>query len=204
MAEKLVDAIKQLREQKKRNFSQTFDLIVKLIALDLKKPESKINDEFRLPYGWGSDSKVGIFSDMVKNVDATVIGSDEIERFGNDKRHAKKLVKDVDFFLAEAKLMPLVGKSLGQLLAPHGRMPKVLTSDVTGTLESLKKSVRIRIKDSPVIQCKVGKEDMKDEEITENVKAIVKYLETRLPKGKSNIGKMYLKLTMGKPIQVEV
>ena len=204
MAEKLADAIKQLREQKKRNFSQTFDLIVKLTALDLKKPESKINDEFRLPYGWGSDSKVGIFSDTVKNDDATVIGSAEIERFGEDKRHAKNLVKDMDFFLAEAKLMPLVGKSLGQLLAPRGRMPKVLTADISGTLESLKKSVRIRIKDSPVIQCRVGKEGMKDEEIVENVRSVIKYLETRLPKGKQNVGKLYLKLTMSKPMEIEV
>lgn len=204
MAEKLVDAIKQLREQKKRNFSQTFDLIVKLTALDLKKPESKINDEFKLPYGWGGDSKVGIFSDTAKNVDATVLGSAEIERFGKDKRYAKNLVKGIDFFLAEAKLMPSVGKSLGQLLAPRGRMPKVLTADISGTLEGLKKSVRIRIKDSPVIQCRVGREGMKDEEIVENVRSLLKYLETRLPKGKSNVGKLYLKLTMGKPIQIEV
>jgi large subunit ribosomal protein L1 len=204
MAEKLADAIKQLREQKKRNFSQTFDLIVKLTALDLKKPESKINDEFKLPHGWGGDSKVGIFSDTAKNVDATVIGSAEIERFGNDKRYAKNLVKDIDFFLAEAKLMPSVGKSLGQLLAPRGRMPKLLTADISGTLESLKKSVRIRIKDSPVIQCRVGKEGMKDEEIVENVRSLLKYLETRLPKGKQNVGKLYLKLTMSEPMEIEV
>ena len=204
MTEKLADAIKQLREQKKRNFSQTFDFIVKLNAIDLKKPENKINEEFKLPYGWGMDSKVGIFSDTAGNAGATVISSAEIEGFGKDKRTAKRLVKEIDFFLAEARLMPLVGKILGQLLAPRGRMPKVVTSDASGTVENLKKSIRIRIKDSPVIQCKIGKEDMKDEEIVENVKAVAKYLETRLPKGKANIGKIYLKLTMGEPVEVEV
>jgi len=204
MAEKLVDVIKKLREQKKRNFPQTFDLIVKLNSIDLKKPESKINDEFKLPYGWGEDSKVGVFSDTIKNADVTIVNSAEIERFGKDKRSAKKLARDIDFFLAEAKLMPLIGKSLGQLLAPRGRMPKILSSDVNSTVESLKKSVRIRIKDSPVIQCKIGKENMKDEDVMGNAKAVMKYLETRLPKGKANIGKAYLKLTMSEAIELEV
>lgn len=204
MAEKIVDVLKKLREQKKRNFSQTFDLIVKLDGIDLKKPESKINDEFKLPYGWGNDSKVGIFSDSMKNLDVKIIGSAELDKFIKNKRLAKTLVKDVDFFLAEAKFMPLVGKSLGQFLAPKGRMPKLISSDVSGAVEALKKSVRIRIKDSPVIHCKVGKESMKDEEVIENVKAVMKHLENRLPKGKANIAKVYMKLTMTEPLQVEV
>ena len=205
MTEKVLDAIKKLKEQKKRNFSQTFDLVVNLTSLDLKKPESKINEEFRLPNGWGDDSKVGIFSDAMKNLSgAEIINSGEIERLGKDKSSAKKLVKKIDFFLAEAKLMPSVGKALGQLLAPRGRMPKMFSGDPNQFVDTLRKSVRIRIKDSPVIQCKVGKENMKDEDVAENVKAVVKYLETRLPKGKSNIDKLWLKLTMSEPMQVEV
>ncbi len=204
MAEKIIEAIKKLKTQKKRNFSQTFGLIVKLNGIDLKKPESKINDEFKLPHGWGGYSKVGVFADIVRDLDATTISSSEIEGLAKDKRAAKNLLKDIDFFLAEAKLMPLVGKSLGQLLAPRGRMPKVLASDVKSAVEILKKSVRIRIKDSPVIQCKVGKEDMKDEEVIENVKSVLKFLETRLPKGRANIGKVYVKLTMGEPVEIEV
>ena len=204
MAEKIIEAIKKLKTQKKRNFSQTFSLIVKLNGIDLKKPESKINDEFKLPHGWGGDSKVGVFADTSRDLDATTISSSEIEELAKDKRAAKNLLKDIDFFLAEAKLMPLVGKSLGQLLAPRGRMPKVLASDVKSAVEILKKSVRIRIKDSPVIQCKVGKEDMKDEEVMENVKSVLKFLETRLPKGRANIGKAYVKLTMGEPVEIEV
>jgi len=100
--------------------------------------------------------------------------------------------------------MPAIGKALGQFLAPRGRMPKLIASDVKSVVENLKKSVRIRIKDAPVIQCQVGKENMKEEEVVENVKAVIKYLETRLSKGKVNIGKIMLKLTMSEPIAVEV
>lgn len=80
----------------------------------------------------------------------------------------------------------------------------MFSGDPNQFVDTLRKSVRIRIKDSPVIQCKVGKENMKDEDVAENVKAVVKYLETRLPKGKSNIDKLWLKLTMSEPMQVEV
>ena len=205
MAEKVLDVIKKLKEQKKRKFSQSFDLIVHLSSLDLKKPESKLNEEFKLPYGWGEDSKVGIFSDGMKSVtDATVISSSELDKLGKDKSIAKKIIKNTDFFLAEAKMMPVVGKALGQLLAPRGLMPKILTGDPKVLVENLKKSVRIRIKDSPVIQCKVGKESMKDEDVAENVKAVLKHLETRLPKGRANINKVWLKLTMSEPMQIEV
>ena len=205
MAEKVLDVIKKLKEQRKRKFSQSFDLIVHLSSLDLKKPESKLNEDFKLPYGWGEDSRVGIFSDGIKNAsDATMISSTELEKLGRDKSTAKKIIKKTDFFLAEAKLMPVVGKALGQLLAPRGLMPKILTGDPKVFVENLKQSVRIRIKDSPVIQCKVGKETMKDEDVAENVKAVLNYLEARLPKGRANINKVWLKLTMSEPLQIEV
>ena len=47
--EKLLNVIKQAREgAKKRNFTQSFDLIVHLKELDLKKPEQQI--EFFLKF----------------------------------------------------------------------------------------------------------------------------------------------------------
>jgi ribosomal protein L1 len=40
--------------------------------------------------------------------------------------------------------------------------------------------------------------------VSENVVAILDFLEKRLPKGRNNIGKVMIKLTMGKPIKVEM
>lgn len=203
MAEKIIDAIKKLRE-KKRNFPQTFDLIINLKEYDLKKPENKFADEAKLPFGIGQDANVVVFSDNIEGNDFTVVSSADIAKFGQDKRSAKKLAKEMDFSLAEPKLMPLVGKSLGQMLAPRGKMPKLLASDVNSVVEGLKKSVKVRVKDAPVIQCKIGKESMKDDEIEGNIKALIKYLENKLSKGKANIGKVLLKLTMSEPIEVTV
>jgi large subunit ribosomal protein L1 len=205
MKEKIAEKIKELREKsKKRNFVQSFDLIINLKELDVKKPENKITEDIVLPYGRGSEAKIVVFSDTIKDVDAEVLTSADIERIAKNKREARKLARDTDFFLAEAKLMPLVGKYLGQFLGPRGKMPKIITGDVKKLVENYKKSVRIRIKDSPVVQCMVGKENMKDEEIAENIEAVIEGLKAKLPKGEQNIKEVLLKLTMSKPIKIEV
>ena len=160
----VLEAIKKAREvSKKRNFEQSFDLIVNLRAIDTKKPENRINEVVELPYGIGKDVEIVVFSDEIKDLDgAEVISSKEIEEIAKNKRLAKKLAKNVDFFVADPKLMPIVAKNLGKFLAPRGKTPKPIVGDVRKMVESLKKSVRIRIKDAPVIQCPVGVESMKD------------------------------------------
>jgi large subunit ribosomal protein L1 len=205
MKEKILEKIKELREKsKKRNFVQTFDLIVNLKEFDVKKPENKITEDIVLPHGRGSEAKVVIFSDSIKDVDAQVLTSADIEKIAKNKREVRRIAKDTDFFLAEPKLMPLVGKYFGQFLGPRGKMPKIITGNVEKLIENYKRSVRIRIKDAPVVQCLVGKENMKDEEIAENIEAVMEALKAKLPKGKQNIGKVLLKLTMSKPIKIEV
>ncbi len=64
--------------------------------------------------------------------------------------------------------------------------------------------MRIKVKDSPVISCLVGNEKMKDDEVAENVESILKFLETKLPKGKHNIKEVLLKMTMSQPVKIEV
>ncbi|MCC5994277.1 MAG: 50S ribosomal protein L1 [Candidatus Aenigmarchaeota archaeon] len=202
----LLEAIKKARESsKKRNFVQTFDLIVNLRGIDTRKPENRINEIVELPYGIGREIKIVVFSDEIKELEGVeIVNSKEIEEIAKDKRLAKKLAKNTDFFVADPKLMSIVAKNLGRFLAPRGKTPKPILGDIKKMIESLKKSVRIRIKDAPVIQCPVGVETMKDEEVEANVTKILRFLEERLPKGKANIKNIIIKLTMGKPVKVEV
>jgi len=205
MNEKILVALKELREKsKKRNFSQSFDLIINLKEFDTKKPENKFSENIILPYGRGKDAEVAVFSDSIKSKDYKIFTSIDVDRISKNKREAKNLASRTDFFLAEPKMMPLIGKSLGCYLAPRGKMPTIISGDEKSTVQNLKKTIRIVVKDSPVIQSLIGKENMKDEEIVENIEAILKFLETKLPKGKRNIGKVLLKLTMCKPVKLEV
>jgi len=203
--EKILNAIKELRDKSaKKNFSQSFDMIISLKEFDLRKSENKFTDEIVLPHGKGRESTVVVFADNIKDAGTEVLTTEQVNELTKNKRKAKKLVSSTDFFLSEAKLMPVVGKVLGQYVGPRGKLPKIVSGDIKTLVKNSKKSVRVRIKDAPVIQTIIGKEDMKDQEIAENAEAVLKFLETRLPKGKNNIGKIMMKLTMSKPVKIEV
>jgi len=198
---KIEEAIENLKKEK-RNFDQTFDLIINLRNIDLKKPENRITKEIALPHGKGKDAKVGIFSDKFG------IGKAEIEKLAKNKKDAKKLAKEYDFFIATADLMPLIGKSLGRFLAPRGKMPQpippIFTKEqIDKIIEKKKKSILVRVKTSPQIQVPVGKQSMDTKAIKENVQHVLKEVIAALPKGRAQIKDVYLKVTMSKPIKIE-
>ena len=208
--QKVLDAIKKARDVvKKRNFKQTFDLAINLKSIDLKKPENKIKAEVKIPHGF-KESKIGIIADnllpQTKDLEnVVVVRKEQIEAFGKNKKEAKKLARSCRYFLAEAPLMPMIGKALGQVLAPKNLMPLPIpptTPNLKSLVDEKRGVFKIQLKDSPTIHVPVGIEDMKDEEIAENIDMIVKTVLSSLPKGKEQIKYIVIKLTMGKPVKV--
>ena len=207
MKDKILAAVKELREKsQKRNFPQTFDLIANLKEYDTKKPENKFTEDIVLPNGRGSEPKIIIFGESVKEKDVgcEVFDVAEIRKYAQNKKESKRLVATTDFFLSEPKLMPEATKALGQFLGTRGKIPKLLLGDAKKMVDNYKKSTRVRIKDSPVIQAIVGKENMKDEDVADNVEAVVNFLKTKMPKGMHNIRRLMIKLTMSKPVKIEL
>ena len=199
----LLESIKKVRESKKRNFNQIFDLIINLKEIDLKKTENKIDEHFTLPKGTGKVASITLFSDSAKKIEGCkIIKGTEIEGLG--KKDLKKVIKETDFFLSEPKLMSVVGKHLGKFLAPRGMMPKPVAGDINKIIESTKKGIRIRLDKQPIIHTIVGSEKMDDKEVEENIKTLLVHLEKKLPRGKNNIKSVYLKTTMGHPVKIEV
>lgn len=200
MSEEILNAIKTLRETpEKKKFSQSFDLSVNISNIDMKKPESKFVKDISLPHGKGKSNKVCVISEKGD------VNKADLLKMENDKKSAKILGKSYDFFLAEAPLMVLVGKVLGRYLGPTGKMPKLLPPNVNpdNMKKALEKSIRIKIKDTPVIHCIVGNEKMSDEQIKENVEKVIEEVRKVIPP-KSDIKNAYLKLTMSKPISINV
>jgi large subunit ribosomal protein L1 len=196
---KLQEAIEYLRTSgRKTNFSQSFDLVINLKNIDLKKPENKFSKEVQLPHGRGKGIAVGIISDRVPEA----ISKSELESM--DKRKIRELSKKYEFLVAEAPLMPLVGRVLGKYLAPKGKMPKLLPPgrDVNSVVGELKDSVRIRVRDSPVIQVYVGNEKMEGQKIKENAEKVLEDVVKTLPKGRDQIKSVYIKTTMSSPVKV--
>jgi large subunit ribosomal protein L1 len=203
---KILEGIKEVKEKsKKRNFSQRYDLIINLKDLDLKKAENKIDEFFVLPKGSGKESSVTLFSDTTKKIEGCkILKSSEIEELGRKKKEVKKVINQTDFFLAEPKLMPVVGKHLGKFLAPVGKMPKPLVGDVEKMIKDSGNGVRVKVTKQAIIHTVVGSEKMDDKDVEENIRALLNFLKSRLPRGKNNIKDVYFKLTMGQPIKLEV
>jgi large subunit ribosomal protein L1 len=209
--EEFLKEIKEAKEKaKKRKFVQTWDLIINLKNLDLKKPENKLNLEFALPEGKGKESKFLFIADMLlseaNKTGGMVIVKNDLETLGRDKKRLKKFADEYEWWFCEAPLMPIVGKTLGVVLGPRGKMPKPIPpkGSLQPFVEMSKRMIKIRIKDSPVIHVAIGREDMKEEQIMKNAIAVMNFVKEKLPKGNMNIKNAYVKLTMGPPIKLKV
>jgi large subunit ribosomal protein L1 len=213
MAEsKTVEAVKKALEESKkleRKFKQSVDVVINLKNIDMNEAKNRIEDEVMLPHGRGAEAKLAMFASgelalkSKTHVDL-LIKPEEIEELAKDKKKFKKIADEIDFFIAEAPLMPTIGKTLGVILGPRGKMPKPVppTIDISGVAKNLRKTVKVRSKTTKTIQATVGREEMNSEQIAENIDAILKRLEGKLERGKLNIGSVYVKTTMGPPTRL--
>ena len=200
---------KALADSSERKFKESVDLAINLKNVDLSQPKNRIEEEIALPKGRGKDIKVGVFgsgelAEKAKTVADIVIQPEEIEEYADDKRKARKLVNSYNFFIAEAPLMPVIGKRLGAVLGPRGKMPKPMPpgADPTGMVNNLKKTVKIRSKDNNTFHTVVGTKDMSPEDIRANVDAVLTRLISKLEHGEMNIASIYLKTTMGPSVRL--
>jgi len=149
----------------------------------------------------------GDMSIKAKNANADqVLNGDEISKLAENKRETRKLINKYDFFLADTKLMASVGKSLGQLLGPRGKMPTPVpfNAPIEGFLNRFKSSIRVRVKNSLSLSCKIGDVTMDEGNVASNAIAIINAIEKKLPNGDKNIRKVMVKTTMGKAIKLEM
>ncbi len=206
MAEKstVMAVQKALESAKKRNFVETVELAINLKDIDLSVPKNRITEDIILPNGRGKAVRIcviggGELALKAKDVADLVITPEELQTIADDKKQAKKIANSTNYFIAEAPLMAVVGKRLGTVLGPRGKMPKPIPpgADPTGMVESLRKTVSIRTKDRITFHAPVGTADMPVEQIAENIDALLKRIELKLEKGRMNIESSYVKTTMG-------
>jgi large subunit ribosomal protein L1 len=200
-------AIAELRKaEKKRNFSQSVDLIVNLKGFDVRR--EAFNTFVQLPSKI-KDKKIAGFLERDSKIIDT-IKKDDFIKF-KEKKDAKKLINQYDFFVANVKLMPAVATSFGRVLGPVGKMPSpqlgVLPTEddkvVEAIVNKINSTVRIKVKE-PSIKVSIGKESLKDEEIMQNCLTVYHKLLELLPRKKDNIRNVKIKLTMDKPVNVEI
>jgi large subunit ribosomal protein L1 len=207
----LLAAVKEVKtNSKERKFSQSIDLAINLQNIDMKKPEGRIQERIELPHSVGTALKVcvvatGEMALKAKKAGASlVLEKAALEALVGDKKKQKDIAKTYDLFIAEAPLMPLVGKSLGASLGPRGKMPTPVppNANIAEQIERHQKIVSVRMRGQPVIQCRIGNEKMEDKAIAENVQTVVRRIEGKLKRGIKNFKSVYLKTSMGSSIKV--
>ena len=205
--EEIISALENLKKEKERKFDQSVDLIINLREFDLKK--NTINLFVTLPNPL-KNKKICAFLENPSSLFDHVITKAEFPKW-KTKSEIKKLIKQYDFFAAQASVMPAIATTFGRYLGPAGKMPSpqlgILAQATESAIKELKEKVqnmvRVRAKE-PSIKLSIGKQSMKNEEIAENILKIYDNLINVLPNKKENIKSVLIKLTMSKSVKLAI
>ncbi len=199
-----IDAIKELRKEKKKKFVQTVDLIINFQKYDPRK--QGLNTFVQVPHP--AEKRICAFLTKKSKIVDTIIKED-FDKY-KDNKAIKKLAAKYDSFISVAPMMAPVATKFGRVLGPIGKMPSpqagIIPVDtdekIAAELDKMKKVIRIRTKENS-LKLNVGKEDMSDEDLAENIEAVVKKIGELLPNKKENIKNILVKFTMAKPVRID-
>ena len=210
--EQVQKALAELKQQPKRKFSQSYDLIINLKNIEIKS--HPLDFFVTLPHPKGRKIKVAalvgqeLAEAATKFCDLT-IRETEFAQYAADKKTVKKLAEQHDYFIAQANLMGKVAAAFGKTLGVKGKMPNPKmgcvvppNANLETLVRKLAQSVRLQAKKATNMQCLVGKENQADEEIINNIMTILQAVLKGLPNEEQNIKNVWLKTTMGKPVKV--
>ncbi len=211
----VLEALKKLRaEAKKRNFKQSVDFSIVLKEVDLKNPSNRIDEFLVLNHPIGKKVKVCALVDkelvtQAREVCDKVIPKDEFSNWTGKKKELKKLAGEYDYFIAQANIMTDIAATFGKVFGPKGKMPNpksgcIVTpkSNLKSLVERLQRMVRLQAKKQPVVSTIVGSEEMRDEEIADNILQVYNLILKKLQRGDQQIKKSYVKFTMSKPVMI--
>jgi len=213
--DKILKALTEAKESKKRKFSQSIDLIINLKGINLKNTENNIDFYTTLPKNTSKKLKIAAIVDAEMIEEATktadtVITKEQLQQYAKNKKEAKKIANENDYFIAQANVMKDIASSLGRILGPKGKMPNPKAGAVfppktrlKPIYERLQNTIRINNKAQPIINARVGEETMPNEDIAENILAIYKQTISTLPAAENNIKSILIKTTMGKSVKIQ-
>jgi large subunit ribosomal protein L1 len=212
MEEKINKALKAaLDSAPERKFTESVELAFTLRDVDLKVPTNRVQEEVRLPNGRGKDVKIAMFAagdsaSQAKKGDVHIIDPSTIEDLGGNKKTAKRLANEYDYFLSEVPHMGSVGRFLGVVLGPRGKMPRPVppTVDPSMIAAGLRNTVVVRSRDKMTFHVAIGTVKQTEEELMENVMTVYNRVTSKLERGIGNIRSLYIKTSMGPSVAVEV
>ena len=208
----LLAAVKEAKEKSgQKKFNQTVDMILDIKEIDMKAPEGKIQEIVELPHATAKPNKICIIASGETALKARRAGADrviertDLDALAGKKKDLRKIASDYDVFISEAPMMQIVGRTLGPVLGPRGKMPIPIptTADIIALIEKHRKTIVVRMRNQPIIQMTIGTQNQSDEELVENILAVLRVLEGKLKRGLKNIELAFIKTSMGTPVKLK-
>ena len=208
----LVEIVKKGKESKERKFPESVEAIITFKEVDPKKNDLNINETVYLPHPGSHKASICFIGSgdlllRARNAGADgVLEPSQLENYAGNKRDAKNLANRYDFFLAETALMSRIGKVLGTVLGPRGKIPTPVppNAPIEGIIGRTRTAVRVRSRASLAVGAKVGDRKLSDSDLADNIQAMVQAVQRKLPNGDRNIRSIIVKTSMGKPVRGKV
>jgi large subunit ribosomal protein L1 len=208
----LAELVKKGKDSKERKFTESVEAILTFRDVDPKKTDLNINELVYLPHPGSHRASVcfvGSGDLLLRAKNAKVDGAIEpakLESYAGNKKDAKGLAREYDFFLADTALMPRIGRILGQYLGPRGKIPTPVppNAQIETMINRMRGAVRVRSRGSLGVSARVGDRKLPDAEIADNILAMIQAVQKKLPNGDKNIKTVAVKTSMGKPVKSKV
>jgi large subunit ribosomal protein L1 len=199
--------VKKCAEDTKFAKGESVDVAISL-GIDARKSEQSVRSSTVLPNGTGKEMRVAVFAqgdkaDQAKAAGADLVGFEDLA----DAIQAGEM--NFDVVIASPDAMRVVGR-LGQVLGPRGLMPNpkvgTVTADIATAVKNAKAGqVRYRAEKGGIVHCIIGKSSFTEEQLFDNLKAVIADLKKVKPAGAKGIylKKITVSSTMGPGIVLD-
>ena len=135
------------------------------------------------------------FEKKISNRNMSKVLNDYIILITKNKKTAKRLANEYDYFLSEVPHMGLVGRFLGVVLGPRGKMPRPVppTVDPSAIAAGLRNTVVVRSRDKMTFHVAIGTVKQSEDQLMENVMTVYNRVTSKLERGIGNIRSLYIK-----------
>ncbi|MXN64047.1 50S ribosomal protein L1 [Stappia sp. GBMRC 2046] len=203
----LGEALGLVKERAKAKFDETVEVAINL-GVDPRHADQMVRGVCVLPNGTGKTVRVAVFARGDKAEEAKAAGADIV---GAEELVAEIQGGKIDFdrCIATPDMMPLVGR-LGKVLGPRGLMPNpkvgTVTPDVTAAVNDAKGgAVQFRVEKAGIVHAGVGKASFTEEQLSENLKALLDAVIKAKPSGAKGtyLKRLAVSSTMGPGVKID-
>jgi large subunit ribosomal protein L10Ae len=199
---------KKQMKGKKRNFTESIELQIALKNYDPQR-DKRFSGTFKLPTIPRPNMKVCILGTQSHCEKADQIGVDrmtveDLKKFNKNKKIIKNFAKKYDAFLASAPLIKQIPRILGPGLTKAGKFPTLLdeNDNIQDKIDATKATIKFQMKKVLCMSIAVANVEMTHDEIMLNIQLSINFLVSLLKKNWQNIKVLYIKSTMGPPMQI--